>query len=106
MVSLNEEARSVVLGVGECAAGMAEELTLEQRRRHRGAVDGDERAVLSSAGRVDAAGDELLSRPRLAVHEDARITSGDPGDRLVHATHRAAGANDVRWRLRRFDLVA
>ena len=41
----DEEPLAVAARVGERAAHVAEQLALEQGRRHRGAVDGDERRL-------------------------------------------------------------
>ena len=48
-VRLHEEARARAARVGEGAARVAEQLALEQRLGHRGAVDGDERPVRAPA---------------------------------------------------------
>jgi hypothetical protein len=53
-------------GVGEGAAGMAEELAFEQGLRDGGAIDRDEGAVLPPAALVEGARDELLPGAGLA----------------------------------------
>src|SRR5204863_711263 len=58
---LDEQTRALRLRVGERAAGVSEELALEQRVRNGGAVDRDERPVLPPALAVDRPGDELLA---------------------------------------------
>src|SRR5262249_51963993 len=59
-VRLHEETIALRLGVRERAALVAEELALEQRRRHGRAVDRDERTVLAPALLMNRAGDELF----------------------------------------------
>ena len=49
---------------------MTEELALDERRRQRGAVDPDERALLARAQVVDRPGDELLADAGLAQEQD------------------------------------
>ena len=63
---LDEQAGARPLGVGERAAHVAEQLALEQRRRHRGAVDGDERLIAARRQVVKRARDELLAGAALA----------------------------------------
>ncbi len=85
---------------------MAEELTLEERVRNRGAIDRDEAAFASGAARVDPPGDELFPRSRFAVDEDGRVPGGDARDHFLNALHRAARADHSGRRRGRIDRVA
>src|SRR5580692_8792752 len=93
-VRLDEETHSLRLGVGEGAANVAEEFALEERRRHRGAVDRDERAIPEAARLVDTARRDLLAHTRLALDEDGCVTRRDPPDGVVNATHRTTRSDD------------
>ena len=57
-------------GAGEAALRVTEQLALEQLRRDRGHVDGDERPAGARAQAVDRAREQLLARPGLAGDED------------------------------------
>src|SRR5204863_8078708 len=62
---------------GERALFMAEELRLDQLRRHGRAVDGDERPVAPRTAIVNGARDELLARAGLAQDADPRLAGCD-----------------------------
>ena len=62
---------------GEGAALVAEHLALDEIARDRGAVHAHERLVAARAPVVDRGRDELLSRPRFAHHQHARIARRD-----------------------------
>ena len=81
--------------VGECAAHVAEELTLEQRLGHRRAVEGHERPLPPRAPRVKGLRDELLARAALAGHENRRFGVGDARDEVAHLDHRGAAPEDL-----------
>ena len=72
---------------------MSEELALQQCRRHRRAVDGDERAATPRPGRVHGACDELLAGSRLAADEHRRLRWANPPDEVDHPLHRRAIAD-------------
>jgi hypothetical protein len=55
---------------------------------------------------VNAARDELLARPRLAVNEHARVARGDARDELVHSPHHGARSDHPGRDGGGFDLVA
>ncbi len=82
-------------GARERAAGVAEELALDQRRRQGGAVDDHERVGPAGSVRVDGARKQLLARPGFAQKQHRAGRRGD----LLHASQRRAqreaGADDA-----------
>ncbi len=64
-------------GAGEGAALVAEELGLDQVRRDRAAVDGDDGSAGSRAVRVQELRGELLAGPRLADQHHGRLRRRD-----------------------------
>ncbi len=86
-----ELAELALLGVGEGAPLVTEELGFEQRprngrRRHR-----DERPPRAPAVMVDRARDQLLAGARLAAQQHGHVAGRDAPDRLVDLLH-ASGA--------------
>ena len=61
---------------------MTEQLALEERCRHRRAVDRDKRLLATRREVVQRAGDELLTGTGLAGDQDRRIAIGDAADML------------------------
>ncbi len=100
---LQEEAAARLPGVGEGALHVAEELTLQDVFGHRGAVDGDERALRPGAARVDRPGRELLSGAALAGDEHVRFGLRDPLDEIVGAGHGRRRSDHVLEALRALD---
>src|SRR5690606_38966876 len=68
-----EGADAPLLGAGEGAALVAEELALDQVGRDRAAVDHDERAGRARALLVDRLGDGALAGAGLAVEQDGAV---------------------------------
>src|SRR5262249_16926081 len=89
-VGLREESGPALRGARERAAGVPEELTLEQRIRDRAQVHGDEAALAPPAAGVDRRPDDLLARAGLALDQDARIGVLDRLQQPDDAPHRAA----------------
>ena len=89
-----EEPDTVAVGAGEGAATMAEELALEQRLRHGGAVDGEERPAPARAHGVDGARHQLLAGPRLALDQDGDGRAGGLGHQAEDRLHGRTGAHD------------
>ena len=85
---------------------MAEELALEQRLGHRGAIDRDEGPPHALAALVDGARDELLAGAGLAGDEDRHVGVRDARDEVVDARHRARAADDLLGRRDAPDLLA
>ena len=70
-----------VVGAGEGALAVAEQLALEHVARHRGAVEGDERAVGAVGRAMDHAREHLLAGAGLAGEEDGQVARGDADGR-------------------------
>jgi len=79
---LNEQTGARSLRVGERAPNVTEQLALEERRRHRGAVDRDERLVAAWRQIVKRACDELFARAALARDEHGGVAVGHATDHL------------------------
>jgi hypothetical protein len=92
---LHEETTARRLRIGKCAARVTEELTLEQVRRHRGAVERDERTRTARARRMQRTRDELFARARLAVNQRRSLTRADAQDQIAHALHRRTVADEL-----------
>ena len=75
-----ELARLVAIRAGEAALDVAEELRLEQRLGHAGAVHGDERTRRPRASCMHRVRDQLLAGPALPGDEDLGVGSGDVVD--------------------------
>src|SRR5687767_8708015 len=78
-----ELAELALLGAGEGAALVAEELGLEELEGQGGAVDLDEGALAAGGAVVDGAGDELLADAGLAPDEDGGVGVGDLIDHFL-----------------------
>ncbi len=81
-------------GAGERALLVAEQLRLHQRLRDRGAVDLDERPVLTARVLMQRLGDELLAGATLARDQHRRRRVGDLVDHLVDREHLIALADE------------
>jgi hypothetical protein len=82
-------------GPGEGAAHVPEQLALDELRRQRRAVHGDEGAPRPQAVVVDRPGDELLARPALPADEDGGRVAARGPDLPEHGVHERASAQDV-----------
>jgi hypothetical protein len=82
-----EASEPPLVGVGERAALVAEQLGLEQRGRDRRARDGDERLAGPAAVVVDRARDHLLAGAGLTPQQDADLGPRDAPDGLVDLLH-------------------
>ncbi len=78
----------------EGPARVAEELTVEERVRDRGAVDGHERLSRARAARMERARDQLLARARLASNQHRRRLGRERADRPLRAPRFGARAHD------------
>ena len=92
---LDEEAGPRFARVGERATGVSEQLALEERLRHRRAVDRDEGAVGSAAAPMNRVREHLLARPALAGDEDRRFGVGHTLDEIVDRAHRFAAPDEA-----------
>ena len=70
---------------------MSHQLALEQARRQRRQVHGDERLLRPRRVVVDGARHELLARAGLAHYQDRRVGRRRATDDLPHRQHRRAG---------------
>src|ERR1051326_5980000 len=73
--------------VRERALLVPEDLGLDQRRRDRAAVEGDERLVATARQRVNRVRDDFLARSRLADDEDVGVGVRDHLDLFEEALH-------------------
>ena len=85
-----------LLGAGEGALLVAEQLRLDQAVGQRGAVHLDERLVGARRVVVDGVGHQLLARARLASDEHGGVGGRHLRHLLVHLAHRPAAADDAR----------
>src|SRR5207249_219040 len=69
-VGLLEAPDAAAVGAREGALLVTEQLALQERLGHRGAVHLDQRAAAAPALRVDGVGDDLLARAAFALDED------------------------------------
>ena len=81
-------------GAGEAALLVAEELAFDQLRRHRGAIQGDERSGFARAALVQGARDQLLAGAGIAQDADAGFAGRDAVHLRHHALHALAGVDD------------
>ena len=93
-VGLVEQTALLADGPGERAALVPEELGLEQRLRHRPAVDSDELAAPPRVV-VDRPGDQLFPGARLAGDQHRRRRAGDALHDAEDLLHLRALADDV-----------
>src|SRR5262249_51642618 len=73
---------------------VTEQLTLQERFRQSGAVDGDQ-VARPFATMMDGSGDFFFPGPRLSLDQDCGVAVGDAVDQLEYRAHRRAAANDV-----------
>ena len=90
-----ELSRAILVGPGESAASIAEELRLDERRRKRGAVDGDEGHARSVPELVEDPRGELLSGSGLTADEHRRAGGGEETELLVDVVHGGGVADEL-----------
>jgi hypothetical protein len=72
-IGLLEPAALVAVGIGEAAAHVAEQLGFEQRVRHAGAIDRDQRSVPSRAAVMNHLPRDFLPHPALSRDQHLRV---------------------------------
>src|SRR5262249_33443495 len=87
-----ELAAHAVLGPGEGAPLVSEELAVEERVGEGGRVEGDERRSRPGRRVVDGPGEQRLSRARLAEDQDRQVGSGREAGALEAGGHRPVDA--------------
>jgi len=102
-IGLPEVARASRGSPREGTFFVAEELGLDELRRDRAAVHGDERSVAARARTMDRAGQELLAGPRFPFDQEGHGSGGDASSPQDQALHRASAVDDrvelgrIRW---------
>src|SRR5204862_95925 len=91
-----EAALTILPGVGERAADVAEHLALEQRRRDAAEVDLHEGLRATCAVAMQRLRDQLLPGAALAGDQDGCVGRCDAADEIEHAEERRIAADDVR----------
>ena len=94
-VGLFERPLAGLLGAGEGASHVAEELALHEPARDRAEVADDERPVAPRRGGMDGLGDQLLPRARLPLEQDAHVGGGHALEDLEQPAHGFAGGDDA-----------
>src|SRR5262249_641425 len=99
-------AEPALVGAGERASLVAEQLGFEERRRDRAAIEHDERPARTRARVVDGLRGALLAGAGLAFDEHRRFARGDLLELREHLAHCGAGADEATEAapLRRADL--
>src|SRR5262249_43974675 len=90
-----EETLLVLVGAGERAFRVAEELALEERLGDRAAVLRVEAAAAARRVAVDRARDELVARARLAADEDRHVERDHAVERLEEVIHARRARDDL-----------
>ena len=103
---LQEQTFARRLRIGERAGEVTEQLALEQGRRHRAAVDRDQRLVLARLRQpVQRTRDHLLAGPGLALDQHGGIGGGDAADHPLELADRARVPEHVLDRFGRGALL-
>jgi hypothetical protein len=84
----------LAVGAGEAAPLVAEELALDQVRRHGAAVDGKEGLLVAAAEAVDGLRHQLLARARLSEQQHRGVGGRHLRDHVVHALHHGRGPDE------------
>ena len=92
----------MLVGAGERALAMAEQLAFDERFGQGAAIDGDERLAGPRALVVDGPGDQLLAGAGFAQDQHGRLRGGDFGDQRANALHAGRVADQPR---RAFDAL-
>jgi hypothetical protein len=82
-------------GSRERALFVAEELGFHQLGGNRGAIQGNERRIVTRTLLVQRAGDQLLARAGFAANAHARLACGHLLDLRHHLAHHRAGPDNL-----------
>src|SRR6185437_13131195 len=85
----------VLIGPGECALDISEELAFKQGLRKRAAVNGHERFRHPWRAGMHGACDQLLPCATLAIDQHRALSRRDSANSLLELLHGGAGADDV-----------
>lgn len=91
-----EFALLLLRGAGEGSTLVAEQFAFQQTLAQRGAVQADERPVVTRAHGVDGRGDELLADATLSADQRGGTGRGDATDMFPQGPHRGAVADQFR----------
>ena len=95
----------MLVGPGERALAMAEQLALDQRLGQRPAVDRDERLVGPQAVLMHGPGDQLLAGAGFAQDQHGRVRRRDLLDQPLDLLHAAAAADQLGLAFDPLELV-
>jgi hypothetical protein len=93
-----EQAGAILRRARERAAGVSEELGLQQRFGHSSAVDREERPGRSRRFIVDEPRQALLAGPAFARDEDRRVDLRDPPGQIERSKHRGTRSDETSRR--------
>jgi hypothetical protein len=94
-VRLFEDTDARLGRTGERAALVTEERGLEERARHGGKVEDDERSGRARALLVERLGEDLLAGARLSFDHDGNVDRGEPRAQRIEASHLDALADEL-----------
>ena len=94
-VSFHEQTPPRGAGIRERTLGVSEQFTFEETFGNAGAVDRNERLLISAAAAMQGMGNKLLSGSRFPGDKHGGLGIGQPGEQVEHAVHRWAVAHKV-----------
>ena len=97
-----EDPRAIGVGAGEGAADVAEQRRLDQRRRHRAAVEDDVGPVGPRAVIVVGASQDVLAGAGLAEQQHGGVAGGDAGGEIERGDAGRVGGGRARGRAHQF----
>src|SRR5690606_11999683 len=94
-VGFLEGSDAVALGAGEGAAGVPEELALDEGGGDGAAVADDQRAGGARAPAYDLHRERLVARAAVALDEQFGLAARDALEQPEHAPHHHGGADEI-----------
>jgi hypothetical protein len=94
-VGLLKPSNSLLVGAGEGALFVTEQLAFEESRGQGGAMDGDQGLLRPRAELADGFGDQFLARAAFALNEHGCARGGHLMDDVEYLPHGFGVANDV-----------